>query len=141
MLKVCVTVACNKVSWWMQTNHHVKSWLFFLDVMTSWRYNYASLALDSDQNSENLEKNHSKCHFPLKIGNYREVSGNFWKDQKFNFRLVAILEIYLLVEFLLFEKVTTLLILWEFDRRIHGKFHDDVIVRPHDLLTISVLLK
>lgn len=42
---------------------------------------------------------------------------------------------------LLFDKVTALLILWEFDRRIDIEFHNDVIRRPRDLLKILVLLK
>ena len=40
-----------------------------------------------------------------------------------------------------FDKVTTLLILWEFDRGIDGEFNNDVIGRSRDLLTILVLLK
>ena len=41
----------------------------------------------------------------------------------------------------IFDKVTALLILWEFDRGIDGKFHNDVIGRSRDLLIILVLLK
>ena len=37
-----------------------------------------------------------------------------------------------------FDKVTALLILWEFDRGITGKFHNDVIGRSRDLLKILV---
>ena len=41
----------------------------------------------------------------------------------------------------IFDKVTTLLILWEFDRGIDGEFHNDVIGRSRDTLKILVLLK
>ena len=58
---------------------------------------------------------------------------------------IAILEIYFLVKFRPyisdFDKVTALLILWEFDHRIDGKFHNDVIGRSRDLLKIFVLTK
>ena len=40
-----------------------------------------------------------------------------------------------------FDKITTLLIMWEFDRRIDDKFHDDVIGRPRALFIIFILLK
>ena len=40
-----------------------------------------------------------------------------------------------------FDKVTALLILWEFDRRIDGEFYNDVVGRSRDLLIILVLLK
>ena len=40
-----------------------------------------------------------------------------------------------------FDKVTALLISWEFDRKIDGEFHNDVIRRSRDLLIILVLLK
>ena len=41
----------------------------------------------------------------------------------------------------IFDKVTALLILWEFDREIDGEFHNDVTGRSRDLLIILVLLK
>ena len=51
---------------------------------------------------------------------------------------------YFLVKFRhyisVFDKVTALLILYEFDYRIDVKFHNDVIGRPGDLLNILVLL-
>ena len=54
-------------------------------------------------------------------------------------------KMYFLVKFRpyvsVFDKVTTLFILREFDRRIDGELHDDVIGRPRDLLTILILLK
>ena len=60
-----------------------------------------------------------------------------------HFRSFAILKIYFLVIFRpyisVFDKVTALLTLWEFDRRIDGEFHDNVIGRPRDLLTVLVL--
>ena len=50
-------------------------------------------------------------------------------------------KIYYLVKFRpyisVFDKVTTVLILWEFDHRIDSEFHDDVIGRPRELLTIK----
>ena len=42
---------------------------------------------------------------------------------------------------LVFDKVTALLILWDFDRGIDGGIHNDVIRRSRDLLMILVLLK
>ena len=42
---------------------------------------------------------------------------------------------------LVFDKVTALLILWDFDREIDGEIHNDVIGRSRDLLIILVLLK
>ena len=52
---------------------------------------------------------------------------------------------YFLVKFCpymsVFDKVTALLFLWEFDLRIDGKFHYDVIGRSRDLLNIFVSLK
>ena len=41
----------------------------------------------------------------------------------------------------IFDKVTELLILWEFDHEIDGEFHNDVIRRSRDLLIILVLIK
>ena len=40
-----------------------------------------------------------------------------------------------------FDKVTALLIFYEFDRKIDGKFHNKDIVRPRDLFKMLVLLK
>ena len=40
-----------------------------------------------------------------------------------------------------FDKVTALLNLCEFDRRIDGEFHNGVIGEQRDLLIIFVLLK
>ena len=40
-----------------------------------------------------------------------------------------------------FDKVTAFLIVWESDRKIDGKFYNDVIGRSRDLLKILVLLK
>ena len=40
-----------------------------------------------------------------------------------------------------FDKVTVLFILWEFDRGIHGEFHNDIIGRSRDLLMNLDLLK
>ena len=37
---------------------------------------------------------------------------------------------------LVFDKVTALLILWDFDREIDGEIHNDVIGRSRDLLKI-----
>ena len=42
---------------------------------------------------------------------------------------------------LVFDKVTALLILWDFDRGIDGEIHNDVIGRSRDLLMILVLLE
>ena len=42
---------------------------------------------------------------------------------------------------LVFDKVTALLILWDFDHEIDGKIHNDVIGRSRDLLIILILLK
>ena len=42
---------------------------------------------------------------------------------------------------LVFDKVTALLILWEFDRRIDGEFHNDVIGWSRDLLIIFVVVE
>ena len=57
----------------------------------------------------------------------------------------SILEMYFLIKFHPyvpgFDKVTALLILWEFDHRIDGEFHNDVIGRSRDLLRIFYLLK
>ena len=39
-----------------------------------------------------------------------------------------------------FDKVTALLILWDFDRGNDGEIHNDVIGRSCDLLIILVLL-
>ena len=41
----------------------------------------------------------------------------------------------------IFDKVTALFILWEFDRKIDGEFHNDVTGRSRDLLISLVLLK
>ena len=41
----------------------------------------------------------------------------------------------------IFDKVTALLILWQFDREIDAEFHNDVTGRSRDLLIILVLLK
>ena len=52
---------------------------------------------------------------------------------------------YFLVKFdpyiSVFDKVTAILIFWEFDRRIDIEFHNDVIGRSRNLLKILVLLK
>ena len=40
-----------------------------------------------------------------------------------------------------FDKVTALLILWEFDRGIDGEFYNDVIERSRDFLMILFFLK
>ena len=92
-----------------------------------------------------LSKNHLKMSLFIenrKIGKNREI---FPKDLKFQFRWFAILKIYFLVKcypyISVFDKVTALLILWEFDHRIDGKFHNDVIGRSHDLSKIFVLMK
>ena len=42
---------------------------------------------------------------------------------------------------LVFEKVTSLLILWVFDRGNDGEIHNDVIGMSRDLLIILALLK
>ena len=42
---------------------------------------------------------------------------------------------------LVFDKVTALLILWDFDRGIDGEIHNGIIRRSRDLLMILVLLK
>ena len=74
-----------------------------------------------------------------------QISRFFPKYLKFHFRCFAILEIYFLVKFRpymsVFDKVTALLILWEFDHRIDGEFHNDIIGRSRDLLKILALLK
>ena len=76
------------------------------------------------------------------IGKNREISV---EDLKIHFRSFAILKMHFPVKFrpyiLFFDKVTALLILWEFDRRIDIEFHNDVIRRSRDLLKILVLLK
>ena len=100
---------------------------------------------NSCSDREFLSKNHSKMSLfteNREIGKNREI---FPKYLKFHFRCFAILEIYFLVKFRpyisVFDIVTALLILWEFDHRIDGEFHNDVIGRSRDLLIILVLLK
>ena len=62
------------------------------------------------------------------------------KDLKIHFKSFAILKMYFPVKFrpyvLVFDKVTALLIMWEYDCGINGKFHNHVIGRSRDLLKI-----
>ena len=87
---------------------------------------------------ENLVK------IPLKMSLFIENRKNFRKDLEIHFRWFAILNMYFLVKFrpciLVFDKVTSLLIPWQFDRRIDCEIHNDFIGMPRDLL-ILVLLK
>ena len=76
------------------------------------------------------------------IGKNREI---FRNDLKIHFRSFLILKMHFPVKFRtyisIFDKVTALLILWEFDRGIDGEFYNDVTGRSRDLLIILVLLK
>ena len=62
-----------------------------------------------------------------------------------HFRSFAILKMHFPVKFgpyiLVFDKVTALLILLDFDHEIDGEIYNDVIGRSRDLLIILVLLK
>ena len=76
------------------------------------------------------------------IGKNREI---FWNDLKIHFRSFVILKMHFPVKFRpyisIFDKVTALLILWEFDRGFDGKFHNDDTGRSRDWLIILALLK
>ena len=67
------------------------------------------------------------------IGKNREI---FLEDLKIHFNSISILKIHFPVKFRpyisFFNKVTALLILWEFDRKIDVEFHNDVIGRSRD---------
>ena len=77
----------------------------------------------------------------------REIGkiGKFLERSKNSFQINAILKMHFLLKFhpyiSVFNKVTALLILWEFDRGIDGKFRNDVIEGLRVLLLNLDLLR